>query len=376
MKKYTYNFEIKDLLTQFVAAFDDTVIKRYDRAGNAKQEIEVRYVFAPKQRVMYDIVNKAQNITLPVVTVDLASISYDTDRVFNKLSNIHNYVNPNDSTEVHMPVPINLSVNMSILCRYMQDMEQILSNFVPYANPYIIITWKEPTNVGGQINEIRTEVEWDQNINMNAPTELTQSDKFRAVADTTFKIKGWMFRDQNQSSAPIYFIDNNFINVRKNFNFEQPLSSLSYDSFYDSLSTVSNTKTIRLSGTPSISNIYYNTTGSQLETNLPRTINRAVSGLDLYNYTIAGCNFKNTELVMLSSVNDTLTNNFTAFDTKYTGSAAGFIIPSSNFTILTDNVMNINIPALSGDGKFQIIVKNPAGWASTQSISGFHFTSE
>jgi len=364
------------LLTQFVAAFDDTVIKRYDRAGNAKQEIEVRYVFAPKQRVMYDIANKAQNITLPVVTVDLASVSYDTDRVFNKLSNIHNYVNTNDSTEVHMPVPINLSVNMSILCRYMQDMEQILSNFVPYTNPYIIITWKEPTNVGGQINEIRTEVEWDQNINMNAPTELTYSDKFRAVADTTFKIKGWMFRDQNQSSAPIYFIDNNFINVRKDFNFEQPLSSLSYDSFFDSLSTVSNTKTIRLSGTPSISNIYYNTTGSQLETTLPRTINRAVSGLDLYNYTIAGCNFKNTELVMLSSVNDTLTNNFTAFDTKYTGSASGFIIPSSNFTILTDNVINISIPALSGDGKFQIIVKNPAGWASTQSISGFHFTSE
>ena len=75
MKKYTYNFEIKDLLTQFVAAFDDTVIKRYDKNGNAKQEIEVRYVFAPKQRVMFDIVNKAQNITLPVVTVDLTSTS-------------------------------------------------------------------------------------------------------------------------------------------------------------------------------------------------------------------------------------------------------------------------------------------------------------
>ena len=45
MVKYTYNFEVKDLLTQFVAAFDDTVIKRYDKNNNARQEIGVRYVY-------------------------------------------------------------------------------------------------------------------------------------------------------------------------------------------------------------------------------------------------------------------------------------------------------------------------------------------
>lgn len=375
MKDYTYNFEIKDLLTQFVAAFDDTVIKRYDKSGNARQEVEVRYVFAPKQRVMYDIINKAQNITLPVVSIDLTSISYDNDRVFNKLSNIHNYINETSNTQVHMPVPVNLQVNMSILCRYMQDMEQIITNFVPYSNPYIVISWKEPTSTG-DINEIRTEIEWDQSINMNPPTELSYSDKFRAVADTSFTIKGWLFRNKNTRSTPIYFIDNNFINVRKDFNFNQAISSLSYESFYDSLTAVADTDIISLSGIPDITNIYYNTTGSQLETTEPRTINRAVSGLQLYNYTLLGGNFARTDLVMLSSNNTTLTNNFTAFDTTYTGSASGFIVPTSNYTVLSDNVMNITIPALSGDGKFDIIIKNPAGWSSTQSISGFYFTSE
>jgi len=87
LKNYTYNFEIKDLLTQFVAAFDDTVIKRFNRAGAPEQEVEVRYVFAPKQRIMHDVVNKAQNLQLPVVAVNLTSVSYDTDRVFNKLNN-------------------------------------------------------------------------------------------------------------------------------------------------------------------------------------------------------------------------------------------------------------------------------------------------
>ncbi len=86
MKNRAFHFEIKNLLTQFVAAFDDTVISRFDKNRNAKSNIDVRYVFAPKQRVMYDIVNKAQNITLPVVAINLNSISRDESRVFNKLT--------------------------------------------------------------------------------------------------------------------------------------------------------------------------------------------------------------------------------------------------------------------------------------------------
>ena len=43
MKKYTYNFEVKDLLTQFVAAFDDTVIKRYNKDKEAEQEIALKH---------------------------------------------------------------------------------------------------------------------------------------------------------------------------------------------------------------------------------------------------------------------------------------------------------------------------------------------
>lgn len=185
MVNYTYNFEVKDLLTQFVAAFDDTVIKRYDKNNNARQEIGVRYVFAPKQRIMHDIVNKAKNIELPVVAINLASVSYDTERVFNKLDNFENYANANSASAIRTPTPVNLTVNMSILCRYMQDMDQIISNFVPYTDPYIILTWKEPVsdNVNNSI-EIRSEVLWDKTINLNTPTETTYSDKFRIIADT------------------------------------------------------------------------------------------------------------------------------------------------------------------------------------------------
>ncbi len=362
-------------MTQFVAAFDDTVIKRYDTSNNARQNVEVRYVFAPKQRVMYDIVNKAQNLTLPVVAIDLASVSYDTDRVFNKINNIYNYTNATDGTEIRMPVPINLEINFSIIARYMQDMEQIISNFAPYSNPYIVIAWREPTVDSNSI-EIRTEVDWSKDITFNQPTDLTHTDKFRVVADTNFTIKGWLFRNKNTESVPIYFIEQNFIDSSNTYNLTQPLTTLDYENFFNSLTATNVVETYRLSAIPSISNIYHTTTGSIIETTDPITLNKAASAYNLYNYNILGTNFLKTEVILLSANNTTLTNNLTTIDTTYTGTVSGFVVDPSNYMILNDEVLTINIPYLSGAGDFDIIIKNPAGWGSSNSISGFYFTAE
>lgn len=375
MVNYTYNFEVKDLLTQFVAAFDDTVIKRYDKNNNARQEIGVRYVFAPKQRIMHDIVNKAQNIELPVVAINLASVSYDTDRVFNKLNNFENYASANSASAIRTPTPVNLTVNMSILCRYMQDMEQIISNFVPYSDPYIILSWKEP--VSDDVNntiEIRSEVLWDQNISLNTPTETTYSDKFRIIADTTFTIKGWLFRSKNERSSQIYFIENNFVNVRPDFNFNQGLSSLEYESFFDSLTSVADIETIALSGIPDITNIYFNTSGSLLPIDNPITIKRDLSSGGR-SYTLYGDNYNETEFLMLSS-NSAITTGFTAVSTTYTGEVSGYLLPNSQWNVLNNQILNIMIPALTASGRFDVIVKNPAGWKTSAEIDGFHFTAE
>ncbi len=375
MVNYTYNFEVKDLLTQFVAAFDDTVIKRYDKNNNARQEIGVRYVFAPKQRIMHDIVNKAKNIELPVVAINLASVSYDTERVFNKLDNFENYANASSASAIRTPTPVNLNVNMSILCRYMQDMDQIISNFVPYTDPYIILSWKEPVsdNVNNNI-EIRSEVLWDKTINLNTPTETTYSDKFRIIADTSFTIKGWLFRSKNERSSPFYFIENNFINVRPDYNFNQGLSSLEYDSFYDSLTSVAEIETISLSGLPDITNVYFNTSGSLLPIDNPITIKRELSSGGR-SYTFYGDNYDRTEFIILSS-NSAITTGFTAVDTTYTGEVSGYILPNSQWNILNNQILNIMIPALTAAGKFDVIIKNPAGWKTSAEIDGFHFTAE
>ena len=379
MKNYTYNFEIKDLLTQFVAAFDDTVIKRFNRAGAPEQEVDVRYVFAPKQRIMYDVVNKAQNLQLPVVAVNLTSVSYDTDRVFNKLHNFNNASGVNSASSIRTPTPVNLTVNMSILCRYMQDMEQILSNFVPYADPYIVLAWKEPVSdaLDSDVIEIRTEVLWDQTINLNTPTETTYSDKFRIIADTSFTIKGWLFRNQNETSNPIYFIENNFINTSPTYSFNQALTSLEYEAFFDSLTADAgyDIDTISLSGIPEITNVYFNTSASLLEVNGPVTVTSGAYTYNTNSYTLLGSHYNETEFVLLSS-NSTLTSGFTSLSTTYTGAVSGYLLPAANWTVLSDEVINITLPLLLDSGKFDIIIKNPAGWKTTAEIDGFYFNAQ
>jgi hypothetical protein len=381
VKKYTYNFEIKDLLTQFVAAFDDTIIKRYDESRNVRQELEVRYVFAPKQRVMYDIINKAQNITLPVVTVDLSSVSYDSSRAFNKVNKLRTFISEDESISMDMPTPINLEINMSILGRYMQDIEQIITNFAPYTNPYIILAWKEPTSNGETI-EVRSEVIWSENISLNTPTETTYSDKFRVVADTSFTIKGWLFKNTNTEDTPIYFIDQNLVAAGKDWKLQQPLESLDYDNFFnnfkDDPDNDTYVTTTRLSGVPEISNIYLNTSASPMEVSYvsPITLNKQSADYSVYNYTLIGDNYDHTTSVLLSSNNLTLTNNLTTFDTEYTGPITGFILPKENYTVMSNNTMNITMPYLSGSGDVDIIINNPAGWTSTKTISGFYMIAE
>lgn len=276
MNNYTYHFEIKDLLTQFAAAFDDVVIKRYNKDRVAEQSINVRYVLAPKQRVMYDIVNKAQNLTLPVIAMNVTSIARDNNRIFNKLDKLYNYKDEKKSTFIGMPVPVNIEVSVSILARYMQDMDQILSNFIPYSNPYVIISHKEPNSTQDTV-EIRTEVNWSGSINMTSPTDMTYSDKFRVVADTNFTIKGWLFKDTNTVTPPIFNIKFNGVSLPPNFNLETlDDSSDNYQTLTNSLSY--NTSFNTISGTPYLTDLFLFTGSSYIRMFPPYTISGNISG--------------------------------------------------------------------------------------------------
>tara|TARA_R100001129_G_scaffold181511_1_gene160897 strand:- start:1205 stop:2407 length:1203 start_codon:yes stop_codon:yes gene_type:complete len=389
MKKRAFHFEIKNLLTQFIAAFDDVVISRWNKDRSAKSNIEVRYVFAPKHRVMYDIINKAQNITLPAVAVNLTSISRDESRVFNKLA--PTYIpaeldsNPRVSSKFLMPVPVNLEVSMSILARYMEDVDQIISNFAPYNNPYIILSWPVPKAFGADYDqEIRSEVLWSGELSYNTPTDTTYSDKFRITVDTTFTIKGWLFPEKKDTQGTIYKVDSNFVAVDLRNRIYNPLDRQEVvDSYetqgYGALSGYNDTvptnysEMVTVSGRPEFTNIFYTSTGANVEMRNEVPI---LSTLD-NSFLLFGKRFNYSNNFYLSSENTNDVNGevdqfFSNYQVITSGddnvpTISGFKLSDSNFTVANDNIVSFYFPAntLSGHGRFTLVTANEAGWATS-----------
>ena len=210
---------------------------------------------------------------------------------------------------------------------------------------------------------------------MNPPKDTTYSEQFRIVADTSFTIKGWMFRNKNDRSNPIYFIDTNFVNADSTYSFTPAITAQDYESFFDSLTADANIETVSLSGYPFTDSVFYNASGYPMPIDSPVTITTQAKQLNKGTFTLIGQNYNETEFVLLSSTS-ALTDTLTSVPTTYTGTIDGYLLPLSSYTVQSDTVMNINLSNLNAPGTFQVVVKNPAGWTSTGSISGVSFTTE
>lgn len=324
------------MVTQFIAAFDDIVIGRFNKNRVELDQINVRYVYAPKERVMYDIINENKTLTLPVVAVSIKSVSRDTSRVFNKLDGFYySGTSGEEKTSKHIkaPVPVNINLSVSVLSRYQTDMDQILSNFIPFSNPYVVISWKVPEKFNLSVDqEIRSEVLWDGNVSLNYPTELNASQKARITADTSFTIKGWLFKDEDDPVGNIFYIDQNF-------------KAVDLLSDYEGMSgTNAPTESFELSGSPFITDIFYN--GVLLQDDLTITAN--TSG----NIILNGYGFNHTKTVLFSTNNDTVYTNLTSISGFSRQEAvSGQSIP---FTILNDNTIIFNSPPIAGDQSINV----------------------
>ena len=84
MKFKTYHYEIKDVLTQFSAALDDIIIDRTTKDRVVEDQIQVNHLYAPKQKVLHDIQNKAKAVNIPVLCYSLQNVQRVNDRQFNK----------------------------------------------------------------------------------------------------------------------------------------------------------------------------------------------------------------------------------------------------------------------------------------------------
>ena len=352
MREQPFYFEIKDIMTQFVGAFNNIIISRHDKDRDVRSKVHVRYVYAPKQRVVHDLTNKAKHLTLPVVAVNIGSVSRDESRVFNKIegsyfaseeTHLGSIRSEKSQTTYRMPqpVPINIEVNMSVLARYQTDVEQIISNFVPYNDPYIVISWKLPEGFSSKDEEIRSEVLWNGNLSMNYPDELSGTTPYRLACDTSFTIKTWLFKKHRSPVNNIFQITTNLSpvpEINSDFSFITP--------YYDELTESSYTSGL----------------------GPPLTAAPFITHIDTERYEeneILGYNMSSTTGVYLSSneINSLSGVEVVPFTDSYLSS----IYPSFsgvpiNYNIVNDNKVYFDLPEVPENMTYDLIIQNIGGY--------------
>lgn len=192
MIKYTYDWEILTITNMLLNSMSDIVVKRFNVHKETRDQIKVRIVYAPKQRVLADLLDRDQNLQLPVMAVNIGGITRDSARVYNKiLGSFQSSVGSTVSYNERSPLPIDITYNVSIMTRYQEDMDQILSHLLPYINPYFTISWRTPLRPD---EEIRSNVFWNGSVNVQYPSDVAATQVARVVADLSFVFKGWMFQ--------------------------------------------------------------------------------------------------------------------------------------------------------------------------------------
>ena len=344
MIRYTYDWEIQTLMTMFMNSMSDIVVKRFNVHKQPQDQIKTRLVYAPKQRVLNDLLDRDQNLQLPVMACYIGGITRDNNRVFNKI--LGNYQQTPTGSAMYnekMPLPIDLAINVSIMTRYQADMDQIVSHLIPYINPYFTVSWRTP---GRPDHEIRSNVFWNGNVNITYPMDMASSQVARVVADLSFTFKGWMFQAKGDEVGTILTIHSNFDTVQNGM----PTEYL-FDEAYQNSSASSDY--LKLEGKPPQPKViepYFAQIGERQQFNVfgggfQRITNVYLSGAPLSSLMTAQNPF---------SGSITLSADFPAF--------TGVKLLSSEWSYDRDTFMTFVMPSAANTGFVDVVVQGPAGY--------------
>ena len=142
VKQYEYGFEIEDILKQFFALIDKSIVMRYEKVENERmlvQTITPFYKFATKNRALLLSLDSAKNFALPCVVVEVTGIKADKERLAAKNNIITRYKN-NLLEGYARPTPITISVSLNIITKYKSDLFQIYGKLATQFQPECFIS--------------------------------------------------------------------------------------------------------------------------------------------------------------------------------------------------------------------------------------------
>lgn len=201
-----YNSLTRKYVSLFGTLFNKISITRNTTTGTEVQRMVVPISYGPYQKFLARIIqdpdlNKKSAITLPRMSFEITSMSYDGSRKIGSTQKIHKTRTGADKTFQWSAAPYNVEFSLYIMTKYSEDATKIVEQILPFFMPEWTTTVKliediEPLDIPLILNSVSNE-------------ELYEGafDERRAVLWTlNFSMKCWYFGPERTSKV-IKFID-------------------------------------------------------------------------------------------------------------------------------------------------------------------------
>ena len=141
---YYYHEIIRKTIVSFGTIFNDIHIRHKNNQDDVISDLKVPLAYGPSQKFLSRIqqqaeLNKPIQITLPRMSFEMSSISYDGSRK-TSVTQTFKALDGENLKKVFLPVPYNIGFELNILCKLNDDALQIIEQILPYFQPSFTVT--------------------------------------------------------------------------------------------------------------------------------------------------------------------------------------------------------------------------------------------
>ena len=141
---YFYHEILRKTVISFGTVFNDIHVRHQDNTGKDLNDIKVPVSYGPRQKFLARIqqqadLNKATQITLPRISFEMNSITYDPSRK-SGITQTFKAQDGDKFKKVFMPVPYNIGFELNVLTKTQDDALQILEQILPFFQPGFTLT--------------------------------------------------------------------------------------------------------------------------------------------------------------------------------------------------------------------------------------------
>jgi hypothetical protein len=204
-----YHQTIRKYVALFGTLFNDIHIARTNKANQITQYIKVPITYAAKEKMLArlqqdpNIDRPSATITMPVMSFEMTSISYDTDRKLNTITRSAFKDTTNGTNKLryqYNPVPYNIGFRLYIMVKNAEDGTKIVEQILPYFTPdftttiMLIPEINEKKDIPVILNDISQEDQYEGNF----------TERRQLIWTLDFTLKGYIYGPVKKSAIIKY----------------------------------------------------------------------------------------------------------------------------------------------------------------------------